>query len=279
MNILQIDLEPWYCDLPMDRWEGLEENIVENTSKILDILSKSDNKATFFILSDVAKNHPELIANIKNEGHEIGSHGTVHEPLYNLTPDEFEDGLINSVETLTDLGIKNIEGYRAPQFSLDQSTAWALDILEDHGFRYDSSIFPVKTQLYGVEDAPRQPYQISSEDVSCHTANGLHEIPLSTYRLPGVNKNIPVAGGFYLRAFPYQVLKQAIKRIDQSDAPAVCYLHPWELGPEMPRVPEYSWYHYFRNDSTKAKFSQLLTDFDFGTTVEWLDENAQLEIA
>lgn len=274
MNILQIDLEPWYCDLPFDCWDSRSDNVVRNVSKILGLLSKTENKATFFVLSDVAENHPELITRIRDEGHEIGSHGQVHKPLRNLTPEQFEEGLITSLNTLSDLGINDIEGYRAPQFSLDQSNSWAIDILDQHGFRYDSSIFPVKTPLYGVPHAPRNPYRISSENIATPVKDGIWEIPLSTYSLPFIQGNFPVAGGFYLRALPYPIFRRALKHINRTSQPAVCYLHPWELDPRTPRVTEYKWFHYYNIEKTEEKFSRLLEEFNFGTTAAWLNSNS-----
>jgi len=271
MNVLQIDVEPWYCDLPMKRWDARTDRVVENVDKILAMLSRTDNEATFFVLEDVARNHPDLIGRIRDAGHEIGSHGYSHRFLSELSPSELGDEIDRSVAALRDAGVDGVEGFRAPKFSLDGSTAWAIDVLEDHGFRYDSSIFPVKTPLYGMPDAPREPYRIRSDDLTVPREDGLWEVPLSTYRIPGVDLNVPVAGGFYLRALPYRFVRHALERRVAAGHPAVCYIHPWELDPSIPRIDEYDWFYYHRLGGAARKFQRLLNDFDFTTTERYLD--------
>lgn len=271
MNVLQVDLEPWYCDLPRDRWEAHTDRVVENVDMILTILAATDNEATFFVLEDVARNHPDLIRRIRDDGHEIGSHGYSHQFLSELSPSELGTEIDRSVAALRDAGVDGVEGFRAPKFSLNESTAWAIDVLEERGFRYDSSIFPVKTPLYGVPDAPRTTYRIGSDDVTVPREDGLWEVPLSTYRIPGVDVNVPVAGGFYLRALPYRFVRHALERRIAAGHPAVCYIHPWELDPSIPRVEEYDWFHYHRLGSAMGKFRRLLNDFEFTTTERYLD--------
>lgn len=271
MNVLQVDLEPWYCDLPKDRWDALTDRVAENVDMILTMLSATDNEATFFVLEDVARNHPDLIRRIRDDGHEIGSHGYSHQFLSELSPSELGTEIDRSVAALRDAGVDDVEGFRAPKFSLNESTAWAIDVLEERGFRYDSSIFPVKTPLYGVPDAPRTTYRIGSDDVTVPREDGLWEVPLSTYRIPGVDVNVPVAGGFYLRALPYRFVRHALERRIAAGHPAVCYIHPWELDPSIPRVEEYDWFHYHRLGSAMGKFRRLLNDFEFSTTERYLD--------
>jgi|AntRauTorckE6833_2_1112554.scaffolds.fasta_scaffold06799_2 polysaccharide deacetylase family protein (PEP-CTERM system associated) len=271
MNVLQVDLEPWYCDLPRDRWDAHTDRVVENVDTILTMLSATDNEATFFVLEDVARNHPDLIRRIRDDGHEIGSHGYSHQFLSELSPSELGTEIDRSVAALRDAGVDGVEGFRAPKFSLNESTAWAIDVLEERGFRYDSSIFPVKTPLYGVPDAPRTTYRIRSDDVTVPREDGLWEVPLSTYRIPGVDVNVPVAGGFYLRALPYRFIRHALERRIAAGHPAVCYIHPWELDPAIPRVEEYDWFHYHRLGGAAGKFRRLLEDFEFSTTERYLD--------
>lgn len=271
MNTLQIDVEPWYCDLPMDQWDTHTDRVVENVEKILSILSETDNEATFFVLEEVARNHPDLVRRIHAEGHEIGSHGYSHQLLSKLSPSELEVEIERSAEALHDAGVEDIDGFRAPKFSLDQSTAWAIDVLEEQGYRYDSSIFPVKMPLYGVPDAPRQPYKIKSDDLTVPREDGLWEVPLSTYRIPSLDVNVPVAGGFYLRALPYRFIKYALKQRIEAGHPTVCYIHPWELDPSIPRISEYEWFYYHRLEAAAGKFQRLLEDFDFTTTEQYLD--------
>lgn len=275
MNVLQIDVEPWYADLPMDRWDDLSDRVVENTETILRLLRETDNEATFFVLAHVAEEHPELVQRIIDEGHEVGSHGYHHRQLGELTRAEFEDGLATCLDALEAAGAARIDGFRAPQFSLDQSTAWLIDVLEDEGFRYDSSVFPVKTPLYGIPNAPRYTYRIRSDDLAVEADDGLWEVPLATYPIPGTGLNLPVAGGFYLRALPYRFVRHAFRRIQDDGQPAVAYLHPWELDPSIPVVDEYDWFYYHRLTSTEWKFERLLREFDFGTTNRHLDEKRE----
>ncbi|MFC5277844.1 polysaccharide deacetylase family protein [Halorubrum rubrum] len=271
MNVLQVDVEPWYCDLPMDRWGECTDRVVENVETILSLLSETDNEATFFVLEEVANNHPDLVRRIRDEGHEVGSHGYSHRHLSEMTPVELEFEIDRSVETLRGIGIDDVDGFRAPKFSLDRSTSWAIDVLEERGFRYDSSVFPVKTPLYGIPSAPRRPYRIGSEDPTVPLKDGLWEVPLSTYRVPGAGVNVPVAGGFYLRALPYRFIAHALRRRSAAGHPAVCYVHPWELDPSIPRIDEYAWFHYHRLGSALGKFRRLLGDFEFTTTERYLD--------
>jgi polysaccharide deacetylase family protein (PEP-CTERM system associated) len=271
MNVLQIDVEPWYADLPMEEWDARTDHVVENVEKILSMLSRTDNEATFFVLEEVARNYPGLVRRMRDEGHEVGSHGYSHKHLTELTESEFEVEIDRSVEALRDAGVDSVRGYRAPKFSLEPSTSWAIDVLEEREFRYDSSIFPVKTPLYGVPDAPRDPYKIRSDDLTVPREEGLWEVPLSTYRLPRSDVNVPVAGGFYLRALPYRFLKYALGKRIADGQPAVCYVHPWELDPTIPRIDEYAPFYYHRLGSAARKFQRLLQDFDFGTTDRFLD--------
>lgn len=144
-------------------------------------------------------------------------------------------------------------------------------MLEERGFRYDSSIFPVKTPLYGVPDASRGPYKIRSDDLTVPREDGMWEVPLSTYRVPGLGVNVPVAGGFYLRALPYRFIRHALERRSAAGRSAVCYIHPWEIDPSIPRVDEYDWFYYRRLGAAAGKFRRLLEDFEFASTGRYLD--------
>ena len=270
-NILQIDVEDWFCDLPVVEWKNYESRVVQSTRKILSILKERNTKATFFVLGSVARSHPELVKSIKNDGHEVASHGYYHTPVTRQNPEEFEEDLCLSLEVLEDIIREPILGYRAPQFSIVEKTGWAIGVLKRNGLKYDSSVFPVKTHLYGVPNAPRFPYHISPYNIEKNSSsnNNLLEFPLSVYRFLG--KNIPIAGGFYLRFFPYWFISHAIKKINKSGYPAVCYLHPWELDVNQPRVRGLGWYHYYRLSSTESKFRKLLEDFKFTSTKNWID--------
>jgi len=148
--------------------------------------------------------------------------------------------------------------------------------LKKNGLRYDSSIFPVKTPLYGVPDAPLFPYHISSSNIKKdNPEENFWEFPLSVYRIPVIKKNIPIAGGFYLRFLPYRFVSYAIKKINKANHPAICYLHPWELDPKQPREKSLKWYHYYRLHSTERKFKQLLRDFKFTSTRRWIEDEGR----
>lgn len=276
INILQIDVEDWYCDLDFEDWNLYENRVVQNTEKILSILKETQSKATFFILGYVAEKFPDLVKKIKKEEHEIASHGYNHKPVTQQSPIEFEKGLLKSNAVLEKITGEKVLGYRAPQFTVVEKTAWAIAILKKIGLKYDSSIFPVKTHLYGVPEAPLFPYHISSSDIKKEEpAENFLEIPLSVYKIPLINKNIPIAGGFYLRFFPYFIIYRAIKKINQLNHPAVCYLHPWEIDDGQPRIKKLKWYHYYNLSNTEKKFKKLLKDFKFTSTKNWIEKNGK----
>jgi polysaccharide deacetylase family protein (PEP-CTERM system associated) len=213
-NFLTIDVEDWYMDTDISMWDSYEDRIVKSTQKILAILDESNTKATFFVVGYVAEHFPELIKDIIDRGHEIGTHGYRHTSIKKQTPSEFEEDLLKSIKVLEDITKDKIRGHRACEFSIDEKTAWAIDILKKNGLKYDSSVFPVKTHLYGVPDAPLYPYHITSSNIKMDNPEAdFLELPLSVYKLPIVHKNIPVAGGFYLRCFSYWFIKHVLKNL------------------------------------------------------------------
>ncbi len=267
VNILQIDTEDWYCDLDPGEWGRHEPRVAGATETILSILAETGNKATFFVLGHVAEKFPDLIRKIDGEGHEVGSHGYNHRRIPDQTPEEFEDDVARSLALLEKITGKKVKGYRAPQFTVMKETLWALDVLTKLGMEYDSSVFPVKTPLYGLPESPLFPYTVERGP-----GKGLVEIPLTVYEAPVAGKRIPVAGGFYFRFFPYFFISHALKKLNKKDKVAVCYLHPWELDPGKPRVDGLKWYHYYHLSSTEAKFRRLMGDFKFVSTVEWIEK-------
>ena len=270
-NILTIDLEDWYMDTNISTWDSYEDRVVQSTQKILKILDETNTKATFFVVGYVAEHHPELIEEIKDKGHEIGTHGYRHASIKKQTPSEFEEDLLKSIKAIEKITKDKIYGHRACQFSIVEETSWAIDILKKNGLKYDSSIFPAKTHLYGVPDAPLYPYHISSSNIKMDNPEGdFLEIPLSVYRSPIVHKNIPIAGGFYLRFFPYCFIKHAMKKINKMGQPAIFCVHPWEFDPKQPRVKELKWYHYYNLSKTEKRFNRLLKDFRFTSIQAWL---------
>ena len=271
-NILTIDVEDWYMDTDISTWDSYEDRVVPPTEKILEILDESNTKATFFVVGYVAEHFPELIEDIKDRGHEIGTHGYSHTSITHQTPPKFEKDLLKSIKILEDITKDKIRGHRACEFSIVEETAWAINILKKNGLKYDSSIFPVKTRLYGVSDAPLYPYRISSSNIKRNNPEeDFLEFPLSVYRVPVVHKNIPIAGGFYLRFFPYGFIKHAMKKINKKGQPAIFYIHPWEFDTKQPRIRELKWYHYYNLSNTEKKFRRLLKDFEFTSIRAWLE--------
>jgi len=280
---MQIDVEDWFCDLETNEWDKKESRVVKSTERILELLKKTNNKATFFILGYVAEKFPALVKKIEKEGHEIASHGYCHKRIDEQTPEEFEDDLKKSIKILEKITKDKIKGYRAPQFTITKKTLWALDVIKKLGLKYDSSIFPVKTPLYGIEDAPLYPYKTK-------TRNGeLLEIPLSIYKMPILKKNIPIAGGFYLRFFPSFFISHAVKKINNSGNSAVLYIHPWDLDFGKPKLKPKSlrkyysfdasdkslkWFHYYGLKKAERKFERLLNGFKFTSTEDWINKNS-----
>lgn len=264
MNALTIDVEDW-PQSSLDFSLPITKRVLKNTRLLLDILRQHNVQATFFVLGLVAESFPELVTEIAADGHELGSHGYSHKPVFGIGPAAFADELVRSVKLLEDISGQQIIGYRAPDFSITKDSLWALDIIADHGLHYDSSIFSARTSRYGIAESPRHPYRL---------ANGLVELPLSTVQWAG--RRWPVAGGGYLRLYPYTVTRWAIQRIQAERAPAVVYLHPYELDPteldeiEWPVPARWRLTQGLNRRYTRAKLEKLLQDFSFGPVAEVL---------
>ena len=270
LNALTVDLEDWYQGLTstgqrVDRWPVYEDRVVESSQKLLDILDEAGVKATFFVLGYVADQFPALVRRVADAGHEIGLHSYHHRPVHRLTPDQFRADLVRGREAVEQASGRQVIGYRAPMFSINRSALWALEVLTEMGFRYDSSVFPTRNMLYGFPDAPRFPYHPLGN-------SPFVEFPLSTVHMLGINW--PVAGGFYLRLLPYPLFKRGLQRINREGKPAVIYLHPWELDADQPYPnptlrERFTHYHNLRR--TAAKLTALLRDFRFGPLASLLD--------
>ncbi|KPU63852.1 polysaccharide deacetylase [Thermococcus sp. EP1] len=275
-NALTIDVEHWWCNEFLKRYlpEKREDQLIDSVRFILDILDKYNVRATFFVLGSAAEEHPEVLEMIYENGHEIGSHAYSHEPLYKLTREQFEKEIKQSIKIIHKTTGEKSLGFRAPHFSINNRTKWAFEILEKYGFKYDSSIFPIKTNLYGVPNAPLTPYHPSKEDVSKHDPERrIIEFPLSVIRLAGIN--IPISGGFYLRTFPLRFMKWALKKVSK-ERPAVIYIHPWEIYPYTPRLKasplaRFEAYHG-TGLPTLRKFKALLKEFKFKPMGDIVDE-------
>lgn len=269
INALTIDVEDWYhiCGLtthiPSSKWHEYESRVVEDTRKILNILTENNVVATFFVLGYIAQRYPKLIKEIDANGHEIATHGFWHNLIYQQDKETFREDLRKSINILQDITGKKIFGHRAASFSITQDSLWALEVLSDEGLRYDCSIFPINHPRYGIVGAPRFPYQIKP---------GLIEFPPSTIRVLG--KNFPIAGGIYFRVLPYAFIRGAIKRINKQGNPVQIYLHPWEIDPTQPRLDipfDRRIAHYTNIRCVVDKLKALLRDFEFGPVKKVLE--------
>lgn len=272
LNLITVDFEEWYHpEYVRHRYaQNRKDNAERDLCKTLNLLEKYKTKATFFVVGELAQRHPELIKQIKVNGHEVAFHGYDHEPLWNKSAETFrsEIKLFNSIIN------ENSIGFRAPSFSLNKKTIWALKILEDAGYQYDSSIFPAKTPLYGVQDAPLKPYKPSYVNLINEDSDGkIWEFPLLVYTVLGFR--LPVAGGFYLRLLPAKLVQRAIKKSNKNGNPAVLYCHTWELNPETPKLKlglYKSFVTYHNLKETNAKLGEILSKFQFTSIKNYMEK-------
>mgnify|MGYP000063216078 CR=1 FL=1 len=264
-NMLTFDLEDWYHGNFLDQDEEVSperDRVVEPTSRILQLLEKTGNKATFFVLGCVAERYPDLVKKIHQQGHEIASHGYKHRLVYKLTPEEFADDLKKSVKILKQLTNDNVVGYRAPYWSICLKMEWVWKILAQHGIEYDSSVYPFKTYLYGDNQAPRFKYELS-----WNNTGNITEIPPTVLNFG--NKRLPFAGGFYFRLLPYRIIKWAINRTNKIDgSPVVFYLHPYEIDPKKEKNSKGFKNNFILHVNVKKaekKLANLLTEFQFNS--------------
>ena len=266
-NALTIDVEDYFQVAALaeavrrEDWHSMEYRVEANTQRILGLLSRHNARATFFTLGWVAEKSPELVRAIQKEGHEIASHGYSHQLVYNQTPEVFREETRRSKAILEDITGEPITGYRAASYSITNVSRWALDILAEEGFTWDSSIFPVHHDRYGMPDSPRWPHTLTTDEG--HT---LAEFPLSTLKFPGYT--LPIAGGGYFRLFPYWFSRWGLGSINRQVQPFVFYLHPWEVDPGQPRL-DVKWFSRFRHynnlDVCEQRLSKLLGHFPFTT--------------
>jgi polysaccharide deacetylase family protein (PEP-CTERM system associated) len=211
------------------RWGEYPSRVEANTHIILDLFDSCDVKGTFFTLGWVAERFPGLVREIVRRGHEVGCHSYWHRLVYKLSQEEFREDTRRAKDLIEDAAGSPVYGYRAPNFSVVKKSLWALDVLAELGFQYDSSIFPIRHDVYGMPDAPRVPFKVD-------TASGpLIEFPMTTFRAIG-NHNMPVGGGGYLRIFPFWVTRLGIRKALENGVPLITYVHPWEVDPGQPRL-------------------------------------------
>jgi polysaccharide deacetylase family protein (PEP-CTERM system associated) len=266
VNAMSVDVEDYFHVsvfdgiVPRTQWETLPSRVEANTKRLLDIFDEHGVTATFFVLGWVADRVPSLVREIAQRGHEIASHGYSHRLIYDQTPSRFREDVRRAKTLLEDIGGRRVNGYRAPSYSVTPKSLWALDILVEEGHRYDSSIFPIRHDRYGIPVSERQPYAIS------RPKGRLIEVPGSTTKVGPLN--LPIGGGGYFRILPYGWTRWGLSRVNRVEGrPAVFYLHPWEIDPDQPRLAA-GWvgtFRHYRNlDQTESRLRRLLKDFVFG---------------
>ncbi len=263
-NALTIDVEDYFQVsafapyIRRDEWDARECRIERNVGRILELLEQRGIKATFFTLGWIAERYPQLVRDIVAGGHELASHGFGHERATDLSEAAFTQDVQRAKQLLEDLSGVPVLGYRAPSFSIGTGNLWAFDALARAGYRYSSSIYPIKHDHYGMPDSPRFAYQLTS---------GLLEIPITTLRMG--SRNLPSSGGGYFRLLPYALTRWMLRQVNQHDREsAIFYFHPWEIDPGQPRVPGIDlrtrFRHYVNIGRTEGRLQSLMDDFRWG---------------
>lgn len=273
MNILGIDFEDWYHPELIQRHIKTKNNkptVVNGIDKILDWLRKNETFVTFFMVGELLELKPEILDKILSNGHEIAFHTMYHTRVDSLNYEEKFDDEIKRFGVITS---KRSKGFRAPSFSLNQSSSWIIDTLEKNNYQYDSSIVPAKTKLYGIDNAETKPYKITSSSIEKNNPDGkILEFPLLVTKIFG--KTIPAAGGFYLRTLPLKIIESAIRKYNDKNIPATFYIHSWELTPEyMPKIPLSlmdSFITYHNLNSTFSRMDKILQKFKFTSFEQYL---------
>lgn len=263
VNAMTVDVEDYFQVsafepyIPRDRWDQTPQRVERNTHRILDLFAAQGDKATFFTLGWVAERHPALIRRIVAEGHELASHGYAHIRVTQQTPAQFREDVTRTKALLEDLGGVAVQGYRAASYSIGAGNLWALAELEQAGYRYSSSIYPIRHDLYGMPEAPRFAF---------HPANAptLLEVPITTVTVFG--QTLPCGGGGFFRLWPYALSRWALRRVNQSDRQSgIFYFHPWEIDPDQPRQPGINFKtrlrHYLNLSRMERRLQALLRDF------------------
>jgi polysaccharide deacetylase family protein (PEP-CTERM system associated) len=234
-NVISVDVEDYFhaesfADVVQrSDWEGCSSRVEANTRRLLDLFAQLKVHATFFVLGWVGERHPELLRQIAAGGHELACHSYWHRLIYQLSPAEFREDTRKAKEVIEQAAGQGVCGYRAPTYSIVSNSLWALEVLADLGFTYDSSIFPIHHDRYGIPDAPRFPFRFSTPSGS------IVEYPITTFRMGG--HNLPVAGGGYLRLLPWSYTRIGMRRAQREGLPVIAYVHPWEIDPDQPRLP------------------------------------------
>ena len=264
-NAMTVDVEDYFQVsafekyISKDQWDNIPHRVSQNTHKVLDLFAARNIRATFFTLGWVAERYPELVHRIVKEGHELACHGYEHTRVTEQTPEQFRQDIAKTKKLLEDISGQAVIGYRAASYSICEKNLWALDILQEEDFKYSSSIYPVKHDLYGIPDAPRFKYHPLSDQK-------FTEIPITTLQIG--KKNIPCGGGGFFRFYPYFFSKWALNNVNSREGQAgIFYFHPWEIDPEQPRQHgldgKTRFRHYCNLHRMEHKITQLLADFSW----------------
>jgi polysaccharide deacetylase family protein (PEP-CTERM system associated) len=264
-NAMSIDVEDYFQvsafapHIRREDWDSLPCRVERNIDVILGLLDDADARATFFTLGWIAERYPQVVRRIVDDGHELASHGYGHQRASDLTPEQFRDDITRAKHLLEDLGGVAIRGYRAPSFSISRKNWWAVEELENAGYVYSSSIYPVKHDHYGMPDAPRFAHRPNG-------AGGILELPPTT--VPMMGRNLPAAGGGWFRLLPYELSRWMLRRVnEQEQAPCMFYFHPWEIDPGQPRqaglTAKTRFRHYVNLQRMPGRLRKLLNDFEW----------------
>ena len=265
-NLLGIDFEDWFHPELIKKYlkdDEKEPKVINGIGKILDLLRKNDTSATFFVVGELLEFEPEILDKILENGHEIGFHTMYHTRLNDFNSKE---QFSNELKKFSKLTNNKSKGFRAPTFSLDSSTSWAVEALVENNYLYDSSVVPAKSSMYGHPNAQENPYKISRESIESQDENGkLMEYPLLVTKFLG--KKVPAGGGFFLRTLPMRIIKNAIKEYEKREIPATFYIHSWELTPEfMPRIrlsKKDNFITYHNIEKAYEKMEEIIREFRF----------------
>lgn len=252
----------------------LEHRVCDNTRTILNVLAETGVTGTFFVLGWVAERYPELVREIQEAGHEIACHGYSHSVIYEQSQDEFRAETLKAKKLLEDITGEPVLGYRGASFSITDKSLWALDVLEEAGFAYDSSIFPVHHDRYGIPDANPVPHRLPLSD-----GRSIVEVPMTVARYGGMN--MPISGGGYFRLYPYWFSRMAARGANAEGRPWVFYVHPWEVDPGQPRLdvkPLSRFRHYNNLHKTESRLRQMLADFQFTSMRSYLVDAGLLRL-
>lgn len=265
VNALTVDVEEYFQVhafagvVRRDEWETLPPRVATGTDRLLELMAEHGARGTFFTLGWIAERQPALIRRIASAGHELASHGWEHIPVYRQSPEEFRADIRRTKQAIEDAAGVPVTGYRAASFSIDERTPWAHEVLAEEGYRYSSSVYPVRHDHYGMVSAPRHPYRPRG-------AAGVVELPITTMRIGG--SNLPCGGGGYFRLLPYAASRWLMRRVNVDERrPCIFYCHPWEFDPEQPRIQgirlKSRFRHYVNLGRTTERLRRLLADFSW----------------